>query len=281
MLNVYTLQQVGTDAEVFLKDKLTGKPVPVVGRLGGTKMAPIPVENLGEGFAVQEDNVMAEFNVPPSYTPEMFSVNIGRMLAHIRKVMYEQDLIVDIESSKHFTIEDLLSPQAQTFGCDPDLCAWTGEFNEINLGNPLLETMRTAAAHIHTSYLVNGMPPKTVNERLLAVKAHDLFIGVPSILLANEQERRQIYGKAGAFRITNYGHEYRTVGNFWIAQDETRQWIHKQTRKALGFISTQDGVDTLMKNQETIESIQSCINANDVAIADWLCSKYSIELPAD
>jgi hypothetical protein len=54
------LLMVGSDMEVFLRDNLSGVPVPVCGLIGGTKEKPKEVLG-GNGFAVQEDNVMLEF----------------------------------------------------------------------------------------------------------------------------------------------------------------------------------------------------------------------------
>lgn len=270
---------VGTDAEVFLRNVSNQKPVPVIGLLGGTKLNPRQLNGFEKGFAVQEDNVMAEFNIPPADNAKEFSDSIHKVLAYLRYTMREKELDLEIKGSLHFNMNDLRHPQAQTFGCDPDICAWTGEYNEIDKKNPLLLTMRSAAAHIHVSYLVDGIKPTGYNERALAVKAHELFVGVPGILLDSDTERRTIYGKAGAFRLTDYGHEYRTPSNFWIKSDTLRYWTFKQTIKALQFINHAKNVDLLENNEEIGNMIQDAINNHDEIKADFLCQEFQIEVP--
>lgn len=274
----YQMLQVGTDAEVFLCS-IDGTPRPVVGLLGGTKDNPLHIEGWSQGFAVQEDNVMAEFNVPPEEDAVKFSSNIGRMLEHLTNHMEKHKLELVIKGSLRFSPKRLKSKQAQTFGCEPDRCAWTGQENNIDKTNPELKTLRTAAAHIHVSYMVNDEVPHDEYSRVLAVRAHDLFVGVPGILLDSDVERRKIYGKAGAFRFTNYGHEYRTPGNFWIANPQLREWTFNQTKKALDFVSTEDGEATLLNNQHVCDTIQHAINEHSEFAADWLCNHFGIQLP--
>lgn len=276
---IYDLLQVGTDAEVFLRDKKTNWPVPVGGKLGGNKENPIPVKFLGNGFAVQEDNVAAEFNVPPASHAEKFSRNIEVMLGYLRKKMAQQNLELVIEGSLHFSKNDLENRQAQTFGCDPDMNAWTKEYNELARWHPLLDTMRTASAHIHVSYMVDRKYEFGLDERILAVRAHDLFVGVPSILLDPEKERRQIYGKSGAFRVTNYGHEYRTPSNFWIKNEKYRKWVFNQTKNALDFASSEEGRKTLVDDFYIKSLIQEGINEHHEPTCDWLCDQFGISLP--
>lgn len=274
----YTLLKIGTDAEVFLSSA-KGTPFPVVGLLGGTKQKPLPVKNFREGFSVQEDNVMAEFNIPPADNAREFSANIEQMLLHLKEHMRQYDLDLAIKASMHFPLSKLRTKQAQTFGCEPDMCAWTGEENLIDRDNPELKTLRTAAAHIHVSYLVDDEVPHEPYSRILAVRAHDLFLGVPGILLDSDEERRKIYGKAGAFRNTVYGHEYRTPSNFWIESERYRQWTFDQTQKALEFVSTEEGEATLLNDENVSRNIQHAINNHSELAASWLCHRFGIQIP--
>lgn len=54
----------------------------------------------------------------------------------------------------------------------------------------------------------------------LMVKAFDLFVGVPSVMLnrrKNVLKRRSMYGQAGDYRPKDYGIEYRVCSNHWGA----------------------------------------------------------------
>ena len=50
----------------------------------GTKEEPYTIPSLGEGFSTQVDNVMTEFNIPASSSPEEFSQNIQKVLDWIQ-----------------------------------------------------------------------------------------------------------------------------------------------------------------------------------------------------
>ena len=74
--------RIGCDPELFVKLKGTDTPIPVCGRIGGTKARPMPLTSshagffLGKGFALQEDGAALEFNIPPTHNPEDFSSTI-------------------------------------------------------------------------------------------------------------------------------------------------------------------------------------------------------------
>jgi len=57
----------------------------------------------------------------------------------------------------------------------------------------------------------------------------DLYLGVPSVLMDKGELRKQLYGKAGAYRMKPYGVEYRTLSNFWIFSDTTIGWVWDNT----------------------------------------------------
>jgi hypothetical protein len=232
----WKLDKIGTDAEVFLVNG-HNHPVPACGLVGGTKEEPKPVPALGEGFAVQEDNVMLEFNLPASSAAKEFISNLDKMLAHIRGEMGNKGLLPVIQSSMRFKQEQLQSDQARTFGCEPDYCVWTRTPNAIDKTDPKLQELRTAAAHVHISYTYEDGNPDLFDMEQL-VKALDLFLGAPSVLrYPGSSQRRAFYGKAGAFRPKPYGVEYRTLGNEWIATPGDVQWVFDQIDLAFRFLN--------------------------------------------
>lgn len=249
----YKLLKIGTDAEVFLKRKETGNPVPVCGLVGGTKEAPKPVLG-GGGYAVQEDNVMLEFNIPPASSISSFYGSIDKMLKHLTAEMGKEDLELDVKSHCFFQPHQLESSQAQTFGCEPDLCVWTKTKNSINTAHPVLQTMRTAAAHIHISYRFNGREPDILDNEAL-IMALDYFVGAPSLMLFHDNLRRMFYGRAGSFRSKPYGVEYRVLGNEWINNVYNIQWVWDSIQKAINWLNKHQsaGVEHLMARRELLE----------------------------
>lgn len=216
--------KIGTDTELFLRDFETRKPVPVCGLLGGTKRKPRLLPELGEGFAVQEDNVMVEFNLPPASSRGEFISNTSKMMEYLTEYFRPKGLELVCAASMRFDPADLNTKQAQTFGCEPDFDAWNLSENDVDRSDPSLETLRTAGGHIHVSYSCDGNAP-TPESRLLLVKAMDVFLGAPSLYADTDKDRRKLYGKSGAFRPKSYGIEYRALSNFWIGSPEYVKWM--------------------------------------------------------
>jgi hypothetical protein len=251
---------IGADPEFFLFNRNTEKFVPSVGLIGGTKDNPLPIT--GEGHCIQEDNVMVEFNVPASNNPVKFYEDIQLVLKHVQGLIPE-NFNLAIVPSAYFDEKDLESPQARHFGCDPDFNIWTGRRNKVGSGNPLL---RTAGGHVHIGY---SEPSESTSTKIIC--ALDLFLGVPSILLDTDTERRKMYGKAGAFRMKSYGVEYRVLSNFWINNQELVFWVFDNVNAAIEFINSGKEIAEF-----DVEKIIGCINNSDKEAAKELCEKYTI-----
>lgn len=267
----YELLKVGTDAEVFLVSNKTKKPHPVIGLLGGTKHDPLPISELGKGFFIQEDNVMPEFNIPASVTADEFVTNIGRVRSWLEGQMSVKGYSLAIVPSMIFTTKQLDHPQAQEVGCEPDFNVWTQSVNESPKMRPEMKTMRTAAAHIHVSFNVNGKPPKDVYQREAVVKALDLTIGLPSVVLDTDKRRRVLYGKAGAFRMKDYGIEHRVASNFWIRTPELQRWAFEGVQLAIELVNRTGGKWLRDYCNAYRDQIQEAINTgNVVSASNWL-----------
>ncbi len=252
---------LGTDPEFFLIDKTTGKYIPIVGLIGGTKHKPLKLGK--EGHAWQEDNVMAEVCIPPTRTAEGMWNELQVILNHLRENVIPKGTDLVVHASAFFSKEELDNEQALTMGCDPDFNAWTMEVNEA--GDPY-QLLRTAGGHVHVGYEDSDME---LNIRI--IKAMDLFLGVGSILLDSDTERRKMYGKAGCFRPKKYGVEYRTLSNFWTASQELVKWMFDSTMKAIEFVEENKYMD-----ENTTAMIQNCINSQDKDIAKQLILEFKM-----
>lgn len=221
----YVLTHVGADPELFLATQ-KGKMIPAIGLIGGTKDEPLPISELGPGHCKQEDNVMVEFNIPPAATKEAFVSSLTNVLAHLEQQVKQKDLKLVISSSHVFDKVQLSHPQAMTMGCDPDFCVWTRSINET-VSAAQAGRLRTAGGHIHLGFTVDGEPPEVVSSEPI-VKMCDLVFGLPSLFVDSDNRRRSLYGRAGAFRLKNYGIEYRTLSNWWIRSPEYQGWVFDQ-----------------------------------------------------
>lgn len=254
---------IGTDTELFAIDK-AGKHRALCGLIGGTKEKPLPMSNnLPNGFAVQEDNVAVEFNIPPYTEKDSFIIAVRMAKSEIKKRLDKLALSISPECAVSFDKSELVHPTALLFGCEPDYDAW----KMIENSKPVAEdaTLRTAGGHIHVGH---GM------DMVRGVQNMDLFLGVPSVILDNGRsstERRKLYGKAGAMRPKPYGWEYRVLSNFWVFDDKLIGWVFDATNAALEY------KHKFSKKEAAI--IQDCINTGDVKQAENLVKHYGLVMP--
>jgi hypothetical protein len=193
---------LGSDPELFfVRDR---KFVSAVGRCKGTKQEPFEFQ---KGFSIHNDNVAVEFNVPPASNVEEWTANHHTALKYCRDVAKEQGCNLKIVSDAVFPDEELDSPEAKEFGCNPDYSAWNLTDNET----PSAETnLRTAGGHIHIGCDLS------FREKIQVVRLLDVFVGVPLMMLEPNSRRSQLYGDVGCMRDKDYGVEYRTPSNYWL-----------------------------------------------------------------
>ena len=197
---------VGADPEIFITKN--GKPVSVhETNLPGDKEAPhkTPVG------AVQQDGLAAEFNIDPvsSTDFEAFNKNIVNTIAMMRSMMPGYNFAV--KPVQEFPEEYLsnLPDKVLELGCDPDYCAYTLQPNPKPDGKV---NFRTGAGHVHIGWGAD-IPtdnPKHIEICAGFIKQLDRSVGMFMTFIDRDPRRRELYGKAGAFRPKSYGVEYRS-----------------------------------------------------------------------
>lgn len=196
---------LGADPELFLfKD---GKPKSIIGLLGGTKTAPVPVKEIGKGFAYQEDNVLAEYNIPAAISPEHWKKYHDVMIKHLSEKMKPYGVLKNIPSAI-MPDSELEDPRAHIFGCEPDFNVWDVEVNPRPCAeNPAL---RSGGGHVHFGFKMSKI------EKVMFGRYCDVGLGLKSVIEDADTQRRQLYGSAGSIRFKPYGIEYRTLSNYWV-----------------------------------------------------------------
>lgn len=107
---------LGCDPECFLLDK-DGNVVSAIGKIGGSKYEPKPVlENYGKGFALQEDNVLLEYNIPPANSFDEFTDSIDIIHHYIDKMLGDQELARAKISSHSMHPKEMEDPMAWVLG---------------------------------------------------------------------------------------------------------------------------------------------------------------------
>lgn len=265
---------VGADPELFVCDA-EGKPVSAIGLVGGDKADPRRVEKGG----LQEDNVLAEFNIDPASSEDEFVENIQTVVEILRGVLPHGIRIAEGLSSHEFDLQYLeeQGERAMVFGCDPDFDAYRMEVNPRPQGAG--SGLRTAGGHIHLGYT-------DTDDFVSAARAArycDLYLGVPSVLLDSDQRRRQLYGGPGAFRVKRYGMEYRTLSNFWIMQEGMIRWAYRNAVAAARAAMENENEDDelLFSPSEVVpaEVVRRAIGEGDRSLAEKIVNRCSIPMP--
>ena len=256
---------LGSDPEFFIFDSNKNEFIASCGWIGGTKQKPVYLE---DKLGYQEDNVALEFNVPPTRSSINLLDNVNKLIGYIetKYSFKEKGYQILPVASAYFSSEQLNSDQARTFGCDPDYNAWTNKTNEIATVDT---TLRSCGGHVHVGY-----PNPNVDSNLQIIRLLDLYLGVPSVLLDLDTDRKLLYGKAGAFRHQPYGVEFRTLSNFWLASQELADWVFNNV-----FIALTKFNEGFEFDENTANLIQNCINQNDDVRAKYIIENFNIPMP--
>jgi len=263
---------IGSDPEFGAVDA-GGVPRSVIGLLGGSKKEPA---DIGNGCGVQEDNVMAELTIPPCESEQQFVDYIMYGKTTIDKMLNERaGYRIKSLSSARYDKKELNNKTARLFGCEPSFSIYTGEVSPRptpqQVGN-----LRSAGTHIHVC-----------NQELLDLQsiariifAMDVFLGVPSVIIDQDTQRRQLYGNPGDFRYKNILTddnsftivEYRTLGGYLTDSVELLQWMYRNTIEA--YNNKDYAIDNINHAQ-----VKNIIEDGNVDAAIEFCKTNKISIP--
>jgi hypothetical protein len=221
---------IGADPEVFVFDKGRKDFVSAHGMVEGTKEKPTPVE----AGAVQVDGMALEFNINPASTMEEFIHNINTVKKNLHQMIGVEAYDLVAKPSIHFSekVWQETPKEAKELGCTPDFNAW-----DDGNTNPRPEndgTLRTGAGHVHIGWGsgFDVTDPDHLAACTAVVKQLDCSLGLASVQWDKDNERRKLYGKAGAFRPKPYGVEYRVLSNAWVNDEKLSAYVYSLTMKA-------------------------------------------------
>lgn len=254
---------LGSDPEFPLFRKSDNKFISAEGIIGGTKDSPQFISK--DGHAIQEDGVMLECTFPPANDPYTFKDNLDFVLNYIRDK--HQSLDISFNPAVEFDDEYLQTIQATTVGCSADFDVWENTLADVP--NYRKTNLRYAGGHLHVGY---PNPDNDTSEEL--VKALDVYLGVPSVLIDTDELRKKLYGSAGRFRPKPYGIEYRSMSNYWLKNLETIRWVFGNTKEAILFLN--NGFKIAAEDKKWI---QECMKNNDKELAESIIASYEIRVP--
>lgn len=263
---------IGADPEMFVMDRATASIIPICGRIGGTKLAPKRMRpDWPETYSLQEDNVMLEFNVPPSTSVLEFQSSMKHATDHIAGLLQSKGLVAYTNLTECLFDTATLAkfPQAMEFGCSPDFSAYDhGAPNKMVDKKALVQKdkeWRFCGGHVHVGYEAK-IPPFAVAGLL------DIALGLPSIGEDNQKERRKYYGTAGRYRPTKYGIEYRVLSNYWIWSNSMTDRIARRVFTLTAHLQGSTGILQSYYTKMPWADIRTAIDTNNVDLARQLTS---------
>lgn len=271
---------IGTDIEFFVVDE-NNVSVSVEGYLGGSKKEPL---DIGNGCFRQEDNVNAEFSMQPVKFKdvEKFVEQIEYCRNKGNEILSQNGLHLLAGSSREIPEKYLDTDQARTFGCDPSFCVYTQNVTNVppaeEVGN-----LRTCGFHLHVGFPAPESRSYTYDTMEHLIRLFDLYIGVPSVIVDLDTNRRKVYGNAGDFRFRFLDNdkifvfEYRSLGGSLLANKETISYAFNQLCQAIDDYF--DGNIDFLKLITFEDKIQSCMKNGDVEEANKILNEFGLEIP--
>jgi hypothetical protein len=266
---------IGADPEFFVRRTDTGAPHPIIGLLGGTKGKAIPIGPDGI-YGMQEDNVMAEYNIPPCSDEMTFAQHIRRGRESIMSFLdltYPGQYEPDEAACRVFPMQALVHPQAATFGCSPDFDGYMmGEPNQRILPDQLVRPDRSGAwrfcgGHIHLGYkhiLKYELPD------YVAAQFADVFLGLTTLPNDKQGERRRFYGTPARYRPTSYGIEYRALSTLWTFDPGATETLAYYALNLARFLTRTEAVIKKLWSEVPWVDVRRAITTEDVSLANSL-----------
>lgn len=204
------------------------------------------------------DNVLAEIAVKPAKNKNEALSNVRSALHGLAKLVCPAKFT--IRASDNYPEKELNSFDAKIAGCNPEWDVYSlqqifpsDENIELLDGYYQFKTsFRSAGGHIHVGSDRLQDPIEVFN----VIRMMDLFMGIPSIFIDSDKtskERRNIYGQAGSHRITDYGLEYRVLGNFWLSSPEHVSLIYDLTSFVLNFVKQKNHEQFWITNEDLLD----------------------------
>lgn len=273
----------GSDPELHLYGVRENRMVSALRVLGVDKKTPIELEG---GARMYADNALIEASMPPEDsvngmvlrmrdTLTKMSDRIGPsygLSAHSSEFYDQQELEDARLLPVHQPTEEDKQRGHWAVGCNPNWDAYRRKENEIR---KFTDTMRTGSFHIHLGHeMFAGELHANPKPKEILVKVLDIYLGCASVIFDRDPTaaaRRRYYGRAGEFRSTPYGIEYRVLGNWSLRSPITTRLCFELAEYSVGVVVSGSG-------QELVEAIgsrdpQVAINENNPGLAKEILLK--------
>ena len=274
---------MGCDPEFFFKvdNNIVGAElfIPKEGiknnltRLGGLHTA---LKGTETKFII--DGVQVELNPKPDTCRANLANEISVAFKTLKAELTKQGTKVQCDFSRSITIEktdlDKLDANNQKFGCMPSLNSHKDTECKLTKVDPLVYRQRSAGGHIHIGF--DGQP----NLKTAITENPDEMVDMLDIICGNtmvlidrdpgNKARRELYGRAGEYRLPKHGIEYRTLSNFWLTHYYLMSFAFGMARLAVNLCAEpilKKRYIEEFKSKVDMKEIQDAINNNDFDLA--------------
>ena len=178
-------QTIGSDPEFCGINKETGRIVSVIDKIPGTKREE---HSIGNGCTIQVDNVNCEFTIPPTNNLDEFLDFINYCVDKGNKMLDSHNIVLGTMSSNSYDPIEIEHPVAKKFGCEPSFDAFNQSIARV--GKPKDKCLRSAGFHLHVGFKDNDSLELSSEDIFNFVLCCDLFLGLPSIFIDKDKDRR-------------------------------------------------------------------------------------------
>lgn len=269
---------MGGDPEFFITD--SRRKILNADAFFPSKHDPIVVSARLDGKSkIFFDGIQAEMAVAHSTCREWLADNIRFCWREVLKRIPKGHKIVLKPSAKiQKSVIDGADPEARIFGCAPDFNAYTLSTNtsamdasrhpyryaggHLHIGLPDLDYRRTLK---NDPWLKLATSPST---HLRVIKLFDLLVTIPTLALDSgpgSRRRRAKYGRAGCFRPTPYGVEYRTPSCWWLKSPSTVSLVYGLAKLAWTIVGLDLDAEFAKAVKADEQEIMGCINESDLS----------------
>lgn len=266
--NVIKNWTAGADFELFLLDDKEHKVINAKPYVKGTKRKPFNFDKENKFWCTSLDGVSMEGNIPPVTTAEEFDRAIKKVIDYMNSTLPE-GLRTIHEPAIYMDEEQLKTKEARHFGCDPSFSAYNLQA-PTHIPDARSTTLRTCCTHVHVRY-----DDMNIDTSVELIKAMDIFLGLPSLLIEPINPRRTLYGRCGEFRFDEARTtEYRVLSSFFSQSEDLRKWVFNNTVKAIDWINEGNRV-----SEQQGEQFQQAMNSNDLEYAKILVEEFNVPMP--
>lgn len=264
---------LGADPEIFIGQKRLRKGPYIV---GAERVIP------AEGLSVLDymdrpvgrplviiDGIQAEFNPQANTCRQSLASSVSTCFSMLKKNL-KRGMYLDFRVGVPIEEAEMaaLDPKNQQFGCTPSLNAYDPS------PMPAIDAskffFRAAGGHVHLGISApetRALFTAPGAERM--VRLLDVLLGNTMVLIDRDEanaKRRELYGKAGEYRLPAHGLEYRTLSNFWLRDYRLMSLVFGLARFAVAVAGNEEASGIILESVD-LEKIRKAINTNDFDLA--------------